>query len=102
MVWKVLESILNPQPETTQAHEPGAKASTPTALEVDYEQNCTELYHKIEQAEWGDVAEFLENGYWPGSFFADPMPPKDQTRAWVTRFDAEDRSKLKWSQLPLQ
>jgi hypothetical protein len=69
-------------------------------LEVDYE-SCTTLYKKIEEQDWESVVHFLETGYWIGALFADPVPATDQARTWVTRFDPDSATKIKWSQLPL-
>ena len=71
------------------------------ALECDYERDCTNLYKKIEEEDWMSIHKFLETGYWPGHFFADPVPPADQVRSWVTRFSPECENGVRWSQLPL-
>ena len=71
------------------------------ALECDYERDCTPLYKKIESEDWNGVAKYLDTGYWPATFFADTVPPADQARTWVTRFDPHDSKKVRWSQLPL-
>lgn len=72
------------------------------ALECDYEKDCTPLYKRIENAEWEDVAFFLDSGYWPGHFFKDSVSPADQARTWVTRFQpGGNGEQIKWSQLPL-
>jgi len=70
------------------------------ALECDYERDCTPLYQNIENENWSAISKFLETGYWPGSFFADTIPPHDQVRTWVTRFDPITTA-VRWSQLPL-
>eukprot|EP00522_Entomoneis_paludosa_P006985 CAMPEP_0172444712 /NCGR_PEP_ID=MMETSP1065-20121228/4723_1 /TAXON_ID=265537 /ORGANISM="Amphiprora paludosa, Strain CCMP125" /LENGTH=483 /DNA_ID=CAMNT_0013195357 /DNA_START=131 /DNA_END=1582 /DNA_ORIENTATION=- len=70
-------------------------------LECDYERGCTTLYKKIEEKNYAGVMEFLDTGYWPGTFFADPADPIDQVRTWVTRFDLKETRQVRWSQLPL-
>jgi hypothetical protein len=103
MVWNVFGCEALMGGSLTAAKSEAASANgAPAAKEVDYEKNCTMLYRKIEATEWISVTSFLESGYWPGSFFADEMTPSEQARTWVTRFDREDRKKLRWSQLPLQ
>ena len=75
------------------------------AFECDYEADCTPLYRALENAieleEFAPIVKFLDTGYWSGSFFADSIAPAVQVKTWVTRFDPEDSSKVKWSQLPL-
>ncbi|GKY94455.1 hypothetical protein MPSEU_000411400 [Mayamaea pseudoterrestris] len=70
-------------------------------LEVDYSKHCTTLYKMIEEQDWETVAKFLDTGYWIGSLWADKLTPVEQAKTWVTRFDPEDTTKIKWSQLPL-
>jgi hypothetical protein len=74
-------------------------------FECDYERDCSTLYKAIESAiepnEFDPIVKFLDTGYWSGSFFTDPISPADQARTWVTRFDPEDSTKVKWSQLPI-
>ena len=74
-------------------------------FECDYERDCSTLYKAIEAAveptEFDPIIKFLDTGYWSGSFFTDPISPADQAKTWVTRFDPDDASKVKWSQLPL-
>lgn len=89
-------------------------------LECDYENNCTLLYECIENSKWDVVSNFLDTGYWPGSFFPDISTPSDQARTWVTRLergpddddDDDDHrvgkkkkddvpAKVMWRQLPL-
>jgi hypothetical protein len=102
MVWGLLgcETPCG-EPETAAKSESSPNAAS-EAKEVDYEKNCTMLYRKIEETEWIAVTSFLESGYWAGSFFPDELTPAEQARTWVTRFDREERKKLRWSQLPLQ
>lgn len=75
------------------------------AYECDYERDCTPLYRALENAidsnGFNPIIKFLDTGYWPNSFFADSIIPSVQVKTWVTRFDPEDTSKVKWSQLPL-
>lgn len=70
-------------------------------LEVDYSTNCTTLYKMIEKQDWESIAYFLDRGYWVGSLWADKVPPAQQARTWVTRFDPDNSTKIKWSHLPL-
>lgn len=77
-----------------------SKENLDGALECDYETDCSPLYKNIEEENWPAIAKFLETGYWPGSFFADAIPPSDQVRTWVTRFDVRTKE-IRWSQLPL-
>lgn len=76
------------------------------AFECDYERNCTPLYKAIETAEDEDeyesILDFLETGKWTGPFDGIGGPsPMDQVKTWVTRFESEDETRVKWSQLPL-
>ena len=92
MVWPFFSS---PEPTRNQDE----------TFECDYERDCSTLYKAIESAveptEFDPIIKFLDTGYWSGSFFTDPISPADQAKTWVTRFDPEDASKVKWSQLPL-
>lgn len=82
-----------------------SKSMVEEAFECDYEKSCTPLYSKIEaavsDADWHPIVKFLDTGYWPGSLFVDTLPPAEQVRTWVTRFDPDDPTMVKWSQLPL-
>jgi hypothetical protein len=108
MVW---DCYCGPSPGGEGVGVPGDDDTLVQALECDYERDCTSLYKKIESSEWEDVIIFLDKGYWPGRLFRDAVPPADQVRTWVTRFDrggagggpkaAEKEEKIKWSQLPL-
>lgn len=102
MVWPFFES--EPTGPTPVAVT-GAAAAVEDMYECDYERDCTTLYRAIEgamdPAEFAPVVTFLDTGYWPGTFFADSLPPLIQAKTWVTRFDPKDPSKVKWSQLPL-
>lgn len=102
MVWNVFGPLMGGGGSQTASKSESSPNVASEAKEVDYETNCTMLYRKIEETEWISVTSFLESGYWPGNFFADEMTPSEQARTWVTRFDHEDRKKLRWSQLPLQ
>jgi len=71
--------------------------------ECDYDTNLTPLYEAIEERAWIAVNQFLHTGYWPESFFPDPMSPEDQARTWVTRYEQrpDGTKKVRWSQLPI-
>lgn len=69
-------------------------------LECDYENGCSKLFKKLEEEDFDMVTTFLDTGYWPNTIFKD-TPPADQVRTWVTRFDPDDETQVKWSQLPL-
>jgi len=113
MIWDFLEPKREEaEPEITErevkvgdsAHPPAE--SEPEPQECDYEKNCTPLYGYIEGAvrdtDWDPIVKFLDSGYWPsGGLFADSMTPAQQARTWVTRFDPNDKTKVRWSQLPL-
>ena len=78
---------------STLASVPEADDET-VMVEKNYETECTPLYNAIESveypADWKKVTTLLKE---------DDTPI--QARIWVTRFDAEDKNKVKWSQLPL-
>jgi hypothetical protein len=112
MLWDLLgDSKTGQQPETTSADANKANPATASttsadAQECDYEKNCTPLYGYIEAAvqdsDWDPIIKFLDTGYWPnGGLFQDTFTPAQQSRTWVTRFDPSDRTKVRWSQLPL-
>jgi hypothetical protein len=84
--------------------------------QVDYDDDCTTLYKKVENKDWYAVDMFLENGgYWPGSLLKDKMTPGEQCSTWVTRYEYEknclsilphfltlpDPTSVLWSTLPL-
>ena len=105
MVWSLFGFEETPAPADNPKHkiaeDSDVAKTVDEALECDYERDCTPLYKQIENEEWNAVAKFLDTGYWPGNFFADSIPPADQARTWVTRFDPNDNKKVRWSQLPL-
>lgn len=105
MVWSLFGYEETPAPADNPKHKMAEDSdvakTVDEALECDYERDCTPLYKQIENEEWNSVAKFLDTGYWPGNFFADSIPPADQARTWVTRFDPNDNKKVRWSQLPL-
>jgi hypothetical protein len=80
-------------------------SNEPELFECDYERDCSPLYKAIESAvepkEFDPIVKFLDTGYWSGSFFTDPISPRDQARTWVTRFDPDDSTRVMWSQLPI-
>ena len=61
-------------------------------LESSYENNCSNLYKRIETAtsesEWGAILRFIDTGYWPNNIFADKVSPKHQAMMWITRLDS--------------
>lgn len=79
--------------------------STEPVLECNYEENCTALYEAIEaannDADYAKLLICLETGSWVGYSYPNTGSPTDQAKTWVTRFDAVDEKKVKWSQLPL-
>ncbi|KAL7565150.1 hypothetical protein ACA910_021528 [Epithemia clementina (nom. ined.)] len=98
------DKAANPRSKHTSLDENAEidnNSSEDEALECDYEKNCTALYKHIEEEDWKGVTKYLETGYWPGNFFADPIPPADQVRTWVTRFNPNNATGVRWSQLPL-
>jgi len=71
-------------------------------LVCDYEENCTQLFRRIERKEWGPIKVFLESGYWPYFVIEDRVPPAEQVRTWVVTMDLESTEpKVKEKQLPL-
>ena len=74
-------------------------------LESNYEKDCPPLYAAIEGAEspedYARIVKFLSTGRWEGSYFNIGASPAVQAKTWVTRFDEQDNTKVKWSQLPL-
>lgn len=71
-------------------------------LVCDYEENCTQLFRRIERKEWGPIKVFLESGYWPYFVIEDRVPPAEQVRTWVMTMDLESTEpKVKEKQLPL-
>lgn len=79
--------------------------NTEPVLECNYEENCTALYEAIEAAnndvDYAKILNCLETGSWVGYSYPNTGKPVDQARTWVTRFDAVDEKKVKWSQLPI-
>jgi hypothetical protein len=67
--------------------------------EVDYFKECTSLYKWIETKDWDNVVFFLDNGWYKGAWFYDPISPDKQVKMWVTRRDKNGA--VRWSQLPL-
>jgi len=63
-------------------------------VEKNYETECPPLYDAIESveypADWKKVTTLLKED-----------DAAKQAGMWVTRYDAEDKNKVKWSQLPL-
>jgi hypothetical protein len=81
-------------------------AKSTVVLECNYEDNCPPLYEAIEaattEADFDRILTFLDTGRWEGTFFSTSSDdPVTQAKTWTTRFDAEDETKVKWSQLPL-
>lgn len=78
---------------------------TGETLESNYERDCPPLYAAIEGAEspeeYDRIVNFLKTGRWEGSFFTIGASPSTQAKTWVTRFEENDQTKVKWSQLPL-
>ena len=74
-------------------------------LECNYEENCSALYEAIEAAnndvDYAKILKCLETGSWVGYTYPNTGKPAEQARTWVTRFDAVDEKKVKWSQLPI-
>lgn len=68
-------------------------------LEHDY-ADSTNLYDRLEVKDWVGVVKFLDTGYWPGSLFMDPLPPKRQARTWIVKH-VPGTQQIKWRQLPI-
>lgn len=73
--------------------------------ECDYDVNCSPLYKSIELAEdeedYAIILYFLETGKWSETEIGAGTSPLIQAKTWVSRFDPKEKSKIKWSQLPL-
>ena len=75
------------------AEEPVSEGTDEVALEVNYDSNdLTYLYQAIEDKAFMAAIDYLESGK--------PEVSK-AVRTWVTRFEEEDTTKIRWSQLPI-
>ena len=83
-------------PETASEHQNGSEAFL-----CNYDENCSELYKKIELEKWEEVIDFLDTGDWATTLFFPDFSPEVQAKTLVARFDKKDPTKIKWKQSPL-
>jgi len=61
---------------------------SPRNIEVNYDFECTPLFHAIQRQNWEETAEI-----------ATEYP--EQVRTWVHRYDGQNRRSLRWRMLPI-
>ena len=79
-----------------------AKSEGQQVIECDYNENCTKLYKRIENAtnddDWDEVIQFIDNGC---SRFAEKVKLQEESMTWITQYDSKEDNVYNWRQLPL-